>query len=302
MALKSQKVPEGIFSTRTWRWNGFLIQYTVAGQEGPSVLLVHGFGAFLEHYRDNLRHIAEGGNRAWAITLLGFGRSEKPNVVYTELMWAKLVRDFIIEVIQEPVHLIGNSIGGYFVAIVSKLWPAVAKSAVLLNSAGNIIPGYSAGEFSEKRKISGTAWLGARLLLPYLRSNLRNIMKNLYPSKKDRVDDWLISEMSRASHDPGVVVVLESIFSFDLSVPLNYLFEGFENKVLVIQGMRDPLSDSRSKLNTLRACNKGIVILEMDAGHCPHDELPSEINSIIQDWVVAMERDHLPKFDKVKLG
>lgn len=87
-------------------------QYTVAGCEGPAVLLVHGFGAFMEHYRDNLYPIAEDGNRVWAITLLGFGKSEKPNIIYTELMWAELLRDFIIEVIREPVHLVGNSIGG----------------------------------------------------------------------------------------------------------------------------------------------------------------------------------------------
>lgn len=75
---------------------------------------MHGFGAFLEHYRDNMFDIAEGGNRVWAITILGFGKSEKPNIVYTELMWAELLRDFIIEVVGEPVHLVGNSIGGMF--------------------------------------------------------------------------------------------------------------------------------------------------------------------------------------------
>lgn len=84
------------------------------GEEGPATLLVHGFGAFLEHYRDNIRAIAEGGNRVWAITLLGFGKSEKPNIEYTELMWAEMLRDFIIEVVGEPAHLVGNSIGGTF--------------------------------------------------------------------------------------------------------------------------------------------------------------------------------------------
>lgn len=37
------------------------------------------------------------------------------------------------------------------------------------------------------------------------------------------------------SYDPGVTVVLESIFSFDLSIPLNYLLEGYEEKVLILQ-------------------------------------------------------------------
>lgn len=73
---------------------------------------MHGFGAFLEHYRDNIGGIAEGGNRVWALTTLGFGKSEKPNTVYTEVMWAELLRDFIVEVVREPVHLVGNSIGG----------------------------------------------------------------------------------------------------------------------------------------------------------------------------------------------
>lgn len=66
----------------------------------------------MEHYRDNVNPIAEAGNRVWAITLLGFGKSEKPSILYTELLWAELLRDFIIEVIGEPVHLVGNSIGG----------------------------------------------------------------------------------------------------------------------------------------------------------------------------------------------
>lgn len=88
------------------------MQYTAVGNEGPATLLVHGFGAFFEHYRDNIPIIAERGNRVWALTVLGFGKSEKPNVVYTELMWAELLRDFIVDVVGEPVHLVGNSIGG----------------------------------------------------------------------------------------------------------------------------------------------------------------------------------------------
>lgn len=61
-----------------------------------------------------MSNIADGGNRVWALTLLGFGQSEKPNIVYSELMWAELLRDFIVEVVGEPAHLVGNSIGGRF--------------------------------------------------------------------------------------------------------------------------------------------------------------------------------------------
>jgi len=84
----------------------------VVGNEGPAVLLVHGFGAFLEHYRDNVDNIVNSKNRVWTITVLGFGKSEKPNIIYTELLWAELLRDFMAEVVGEPAHCVGNSIGG----------------------------------------------------------------------------------------------------------------------------------------------------------------------------------------------
>lgn len=73
---------------------------------------MHGFGAFLEHFRDNIDKIADMGHRVWAITLVGFGKSEKPNVKYSELFWSELLRDFIVDIVREPVHLLGNSIGG----------------------------------------------------------------------------------------------------------------------------------------------------------------------------------------------
>ncbi|KAK6132173.1 hypothetical protein DH2020_034098 [Rehmannia glutinosa] len=265
LTLKGQRNEAGNFSIQIWRWNNYLIQYTVAGHEGPAILLVHGFGAFLEHYRDNVYPIAEAGNRVWAITLLGFGKSEKPNIIYTELVWAELLRDFIIEVVGEPVHLVGNSIGGYSVAIAAGLWSSLAKSVVLMNSAGNIIPEYSAFGYSKKT---------------------------------DRADDWLINKMIRASNDPGVIFVLESIFSFDLSLPLNYLLEGFEKKILVVQGMKDPLSDSKSTLAMFRKHFRGIAIKEIDAGHCPHDEVPNEVNSIIKEWVVTLESQVSPVASK----
>lgn len=44
-------------------------------------------------------------------------------------------------------------IPGYFVAIVAGLWPAVAKSIVLVNSAGNVVPQYSSVPLSKVRRL-----------------------------------------------------------------------------------------------------------------------------------------------------
>ncbi|KAK4256337.1 hypothetical protein QN277_009217 [Acacia crassicarpa] len=289
MALRSQVNSHGMHSRRIWRWNGYLIEYTVAGEEGPAVLLVHGFGAFWEHYRDNIHVIAGAGNQVWAITLLGFGRSEKPNIIYSELLWAELLRDFIVDVVGEPVHLVGNSIGGYLTAIVARSWSTLISSVVLINSAGNIIPGYKSVPLSKDRQTSGASWLGSRLLLFYLRLRIKDLVDQYYPTRMKRVDDKLINEMIRASYDPGVPLVLESIFSFNLSIPLNYLLEDVKEKVLIIQGMKDPLSDSSSKVAMLKEHCDGVIIRELNAGHCPQDEVPEQVNPIICEWILRME-------------
>ncbi|KAL1201177.1 Pheophytinase [Cardamine amara subsp. amara] len=291
VALNRERIDVKKRSVRIWRWKGYLIQYTVAGNEGPAVLLVHGFGAFLEHYRDNIESIVNRKNRVWTITVLGFGKSEKPNIIYTELLWAEFLRDFMIEVVGEPAHCVGNSIGGYFVALMAFLWPALLKSVVLVNSAGNVLPGYSPLPISRERRVSLGAKLGARLLLLFLQFNVKKLLKDCYPVKPERADDFLITEMLRASQEPGVVMVLESIFGFDLSLPLNYLLKGFEEKTLVILGMKDPISDPKKKVALLKELCSAILIKKVNAGHCPHDEIPEEVNPIICEWIVKINND-----------
>jgi pimeloyl-ACP methyl ester carboxylesterase len=46
--------------------------------DGVPVLLIHGFGASVGHWRNNIPALAAAGYRTYAIDLLGFGGSDKP--------------------------------------------------------------------------------------------------------------------------------------------------------------------------------------------------------------------------------
>lgn len=126
-----------------------------------------------------------------------------------------------------------------------------------------------------------------------MRLRTQELLKKCYPTRVERADDFLISEMLRASYDPGVLVVLESIFSFNLSIPLNFLLEDVKEKVLIIQGMKDPISDSNSKVAMLKEHCDGVMIKELDAGHCPHDEVPERVNTIICEWILGVESNNI---------
>ena len=71
LKIQQQGIKKGV-SIRTWRWHGYLVQYTTT-EECPAVALMHGFGAFWEHYRDNIVAIAKNCYRVYAITLSRLG-------------------------------------------------------------------------------------------------------------------------------------------------------------------------------------------------------------------------------------
>ena len=90
-----------------WQWRGHSIYYVQAGEKQPKqlgesqlscppLLLVHGFGASTDHWRKNIAQLQQD-FQVWAIDLLGFGRSAKPNLEYSGNLWREQLHDFITD-------------------------------------------------------------------------------------------------------------------------------------------------------------------------------------------------------------
>ena len=54
---------------------------------------------------------------------------------------------------------------------------------------------------------------------------------------------------------------------------------------VVIQGMLDPLQDSNERVAGFTGLRKGIDKRLINAGHCPHDELPLDSANALYDWL-----------------
>ena len=139
-------------------------------------------------------------------------------------------------------------------------------------------------------------------LLYYLRPRIQSICKNLYPTNPAAVDSVLCDGILRDSLDPGAVNVMISgsklppprtaneLLGADFGSALSecesdLVKEGvWTGPVLVAQGMLDPLNDARSRANMFMALRKGITLIPINAGHCPHDELPRDVASAIVSW------------------
>ncbi|MEO1622612.1 MAG: alpha/beta fold hydrolase, partial [Cyanobacteria bacterium J06632_3] len=120
-----------------WDWRGYDIKYVVYG-EGTPIVLLHGFGASIGHWRKNIPALAAAGHRVYALDLLGFGDSEKPDLSYSLEFWVKLIHDFWQVHVKQPALFVGNSIGALMTLMTLVNYPETASGGVLLNCAGSL--------------------------------------------------------------------------------------------------------------------------------------------------------------------
>ena len=114
--------------------------------EGLPLVLIHGFGASVFHWRYNIPELAKK-YKVYALDLLGFGWSDKALIEYDAMVWTDQVTDFIKEVVKEPTVVVGNSLGGFTALSVAVGLPEKVTGVALLNSAGQF-----ASESSKKQE------------------------------------------------------------------------------------------------------------------------------------------------------
>ena len=280
-----------------WEWRGNSIYYVCAGEQEsnkPPLLLVHGFGASTDHWRKNIDQL-KSQFQVWAIDLLGFGRSAKPNQEYSGKLWQEQLYDFINEIIGQPVVLAGNSLGGYAAMCVAANNPQVTKGLILLNSAG---PFSDTAESSQKpksnflgkliRSVLLKSW-ASWLLFQYMRrrSVIKKTLSKVY-FDQNAVTEQLIEDIYRPSCDAGAAEVFNAVFKTPQGEKVDILLGKMICPLLILWGEKDPWIDTRSRGIKFRQYYPQLTEYYLDAGHCPHDEIPEQVNSLIAEWISSI--------------
>ena len=276
-----------------WHWQGHKIRYTVAGK-GKPLLLIHGFGASIGHWRKNIPVLAEAGYRVFALDLLGFGASDKADVNYTLELWQSQIKDFWSEHINEPTVFIGNSIGALISLMLATNYPEIAAGAVLINCAGGL--NHRPGELNP---VLGTVMGAFTKLMSYpvtgnlIFNNVRRksqIRRTLYQVYRDRnaVTDELVEMLYQPSCDKGAQKVFASVLTAPPGTSPRELLPNLTLPLLVIWGEKDPWTpvSGATIYQDLAEKNPDVRFeIVKDAGHCPHDENPQAVNAKILDWL-----------------
>ncbi len=266
------------------------------GSDYPAILLVHGFGASTDHWRYNIPVLSKT-HEVHALDLLGFGKSSKPGgLSYGGPLWRDQVVAYVKERIKRPTVLVGNSLGGYAALAAGSALGSNAAGVVLLNAAGyfsNEKGAAKKGFWSKARRAIGGGLLKDPLVQRLIFENLRQpgtIRRTLNQVYIDRtnVDEYLVESIRKPSLDPGAFRVFRSVFDpgGPQGQPLDELFADLKAPVLLLWGNRDPWMNAPGKRATfLRHAPEQTTEVVLDAGHCPHDEVPEQVNTALLAWL-----------------
>ena len=105
---------------------------------------------------------------------------------------------------------------------------------------------------------------------------------------KTNVDDALVEAIRKPSLDPGAFQVFRSVFEpgGPPGKPLDELFTELQSPLLLLWGNRDPWMNAPGKRAIFQrytpTATKEVVL---EAGHCPHDEVPDQVNDALLKWL-----------------
>lgn len=306
-ALQSQEAAKWFpYARHGWEWKGHRINYHTAGC-GKPVLLVHGFGANARHWRKTVPALVAEGYKVYAIDLLGFGESDKPGDMGFEFKteeWRDLVLDFCLEFVNEPVTLVGNSIGSLtciLAAAGAKERGVPVRGLVLLNTAGAM---NNKGVSEDWRVILALplfSLIDALLKIPAVsqslfngfrsRDNIRQVLSQVYDNQAN-VDDDLVELIYLPSEDKGALETFVSILTGPPGPrPDKLVREGkVDVPILFLWGDKDPFTPMDGPIGQyfkgLPEERDDVTFVTLPSvGHCPHDDRPDLVHAEMLPWL-----------------
>ncbi|CAM9964464.1 unnamed protein product [Pylaiella littoralis] len=299
----------------SWEYDGHKINYVDEGdKEKPALVLIHGFGASVYHWRYNIPALVKEGYRVLALDLLGFGLSDKPIIEYSAETWRDQVCAFVAEVVGADAVVAGNSLGGFTALAAASYAPSSIKGCVMLNGAGRFrdreqealleaqkdappkAPFLLAWDEAIKSVGTFVQLAATRASFYYTKqpARIKQVLTQVYPDPRN-VDDELVESIRVPSLDPNAPEVFQRVISRTggPGLTVDGLLEGFKSPLLLLWGELDPwirpaAADKIQASCSIAALYPGAKRFSVQAGHCPHDEAPEVVNAALVDWLKSI--------------
>ena len=243
-------------------------------------------------------------HRVFSLDLLGQGQSwpqedisPEDGLCYSVDTWKEQIAHFIDNIVGEPTHIIGNSLGGYLSASIAYSYPEFIRSAVLLNPTPFWAFAPPLGQYSP---LPWDGYLPAPEWIYKFGSFYFDIMRNPSTVKtmlnavyadKNAIDDSLIDNIiDSASHPFGHKAFSSILFSPKSSISFDNMLKNMTCPTCFIYGKDDPWIVPYWGQRAKRLKQDAVYFELTPTDHCPHHESPQTVNTILLTWLQLLEQ------------
>lgn len=226
-----------------YSWRFGKISYTRKGSGAP-ILLIHDLAATSSGYEfKELENTLSKTNTVYTIDLIGFGRSEKPKMIYTNYLYVQLISDFIKNVINEKTTVVTSRRSCAISIMACYIDQALFDHLILINPTDlKVLNKYP----KKKHKI-----IKCILDIPVLGTLIYNIKNNKFNIKRKFYSDYLSAPypviryenaFSEAAHTSGSAskCVYTSITCHYTNTNITQALRNIKNPINIIAGSDVP--------------------------------------------------------------
>ena len=284
---------------REFIWRGWQTRYSYFKTEGVDydskhpIILIHGFGASIEHWRNNIPILGQH-YPVYALDLLGFGASRKARTKYTVDLWVEQLHDLWQIIVRQPAVLVGNSIGSLVCMSAAAKYPEMARGLVMLS-----LPDVSVRQEMLPRTVQPLVTTIENLVAsPLLIKSLLKILRQpkvigswakVAYEDENAINEELVQILSSPAYDEDADYTLYQLFRGvrkpGFALAAREVLPQLKQPILLIWGLKDRMVPPNLAPMFLQL-NSDIELIELEnMGHCPHDENPKQFNQILINWL-----------------
>ncbi|MBE5228935.1 MAG: alpha/beta fold hydrolase [Microcystis aeruginosa PMC 728.11] len=293
---------ERIGYQRDWVWRGWQIRYsfmpakTPQDADNPPLILLHGFGAAIEHWRHNIPILSQN-HRVYAVDLLGFGGSRKVQVPYTVNLWVEQIHDFWQTFINRPVVLVGNSIGSLVSMALGGKYPEMVAGLVMLSLPDvsrrrEMIADWLLNIVTPIETFFTSPWLLKPIFYYLRRPQVLKKWTGIAYEDKKAVSEELVQIIAAPTLDEGAaeafISLAQAVNHPEYCPPAKLILPRLEIPILLCWGKQDRMVPVQLAQGFV-SLNPRIKYIEFArAGHCLQDECPDRFNPILLEWLESV--------------
>ena len=281
----------GVAETEAVPFGEYQTYYERRGWPGRQpVLMIHGIGggSSLFQYRKNTAAIALQGYDVYALDLLGFGRSSRPALRYTQELHVAQIEAFLAEVIRRPTVIVANGLSAAYSVRLAAERPDLVAGLVLVAPTGyeSLAREQTEARIRAFERISGVP--GETLYQVLLADNIQDIFLldayagegSLTPEVKAEFDQQLRVENAKW--------VILSFITGNLDQDVSNLWPGLEQPAVILWG-EDATQTPISEAEPFLAARPEVDLIVFEGVKLlPNEDTPERFNKAVLSFLAGL--------------